>query len=99
MMELPVCATYFRNIVYSLLSSLLSCLYLLQKKIFINKTEGWIFFLLLDVERYSDKYQNTEPSDNTIEWSPGTCLFFFSECSLPDMIGLDVQLELRLHYY
>ncbi|KAI5618245.1 DNA-directed RNA polymerase III subunit RPC7-like, partial [Silurus asotus] len=23
-----------------------------------------------DVERYSDKYQNTEPSDNTIEWSP-----------------------------
>ncbi|XP_053484256.1 RNA polymerase III subunit GL b isoform X3 [Ictalurus furcatus] len=24
-----------------------------------------------DVERYSDKYQNVEPSDNTIEWSPG----------------------------
>uniref|UniRef100_A0A4W4G715 DNA-directed RNA polymerase III subunit n=1 Tax=Electrophorus electricus TaxID=8005 RepID=A0A4W4G715_ELEEL len=24
-----------------------------------------------DVERYSDKYQNGEPSDNTIEWSPG----------------------------
>ncbi|KAK1795240.1 hypothetical protein P4O66_010420 [Electrophorus voltai] len=23
-----------------------------------------------DVERYSDKYQNGEPSDNTIEWSP-----------------------------
>ncbi|KAG7335952.1 hypothetical protein KOW79_000645 [Hemibagrus wyckioides] len=23
-----------------------------------------------DVERYSDKYQNTEPSDNTIEWCP-----------------------------
>lgn len=23
-----------------------------------------------DVERYSDKYQNVEPSDNTIEWSP-----------------------------
>ncbi|KAL0984875.1 hypothetical protein UPYG_G00149830 [Umbra pygmaea] len=23
-----------------------------------------------DVERYSDKYQNSEPSDNTIEWSP-----------------------------
>ncbi|XP_060777828.1 RNA polymerase III subunit GL b isoform X2 [Neoarius graeffei] len=23
-----------------------------------------------DVERYSDKYQNLEPSDNTIEWSP-----------------------------
>ncbi|GAA6083564.1 hypothetical protein Q7C36_006820 [Tachysurus vachellii] len=23
-----------------------------------------------DVERYSDKYQNMEPSDNTIEWSP-----------------------------
>ncbi|XP_024249853.1 DNA-directed RNA polymerase III subunit RPC7-like isoform X2 [Oncorhynchus tshawytscha] len=23
-----------------------------------------------DVERYSDKYQNSEPSDNTIEWNP-----------------------------
>lgn len=23
-----------------------------------------------DVERYSDKYQSTEPSDNTIEWAP-----------------------------
>lgn len=23
-----------------------------------------------DVERYSDKYQSTEPSDNTIEWTP-----------------------------
>ncbi|TSK34756.1 DNA-directed RNA polymerase III subunit RPC7-like [Bagarius yarrelli] len=23
-----------------------------------------------DVERYSDKYQHTEPSDNTIEWRP-----------------------------
>ncbi|XP_029479430.1 DNA-directed RNA polymerase III subunit RPC7-like [Oncorhynchus nerka] len=27
-----------------------------------------------DVERYSDKYQNSEPSDNTIEWNPDTSL-------------------------
>uniref|UniRef100_A0A3B3SRW8 DNA-directed RNA polymerase III subunit n=1 Tax=Paramormyrops kingsleyae TaxID=1676925 RepID=A0A3B3SRW8_9TELE len=25
-----------------------------------------------DVERYSDKYQSTEPTDNTIEWDPVT---------------------------
>ncbi|XP_055782034.1 DNA-directed RNA polymerase III subunit RPC7-like isoform X3 [Salvelinus fontinalis] len=27
-----------------------------------------------DVERYSDKYQNSEPSDNTLEWNPDTSL-------------------------
>lgn len=64
--------------------------------IYVKKQQLEFFFLLLlvDVERYSDKYQNVEPSDNTIEWSPGNTFYLRM---LFTMIGMDVQCELRLH--
>lgn len=54
-------------------------------------------FFLADVERYSDKYQNMEPSDNTNEWSPGKC--FIWECMFPNIKGLNVLLKLDLRCY
>lgn len=49
-----------------------------------------------DVERYSDKYQNSEPSDNTIEWNPGESVasyLHFKKCNWKEIETMEHVLE------
>ena len=65
------------------------------KWVVFTLTEPELFWLL-DVERYSDKYQSAEPTDNTIEWDPGEffliiiLFYFFLENDLNVWTNSDV---------
>lgn len=53
----------------------------------------WSYFVLLtDVERYSDKYQKIETSDNNLEWKPGE--WFMSAIHFSDISVLFIYFSL-----